>query len=151
VIALFIIPKGFLMLDKLPSLNLGKFLLCTTKASKIGDGMFASDSDEEEPSTTGLTSVNPRTFMRSEEDSDADSDVEEEEKLGRCSVLMRQLALAVVEILLSILLFSPELIIGVVRLVRGSWAQVTGTQNWQPQDAVEKEVQQNLSFVYVFK
>ncbi|CAE7619831.1 unnamed protein product, partial [Symbiodinium necroappetens] len=75
----------------------------------------------------------------------------EEEKLGRCSVLMRQMALAIVEILLSILLFSPELIIGVVRLVRGSWAQVTGTQNWQPQDAVEKEVQQNLSFFYVFK
>lgn len=153
VIALFIIPKGFLMLDKLPSLNLGKFLLCSTKASKIGDGMFSSE-DEDEPSTTGLTtSVNPRTFaLRSEEDSDADSDMEgEEEKLGRCSVLMRQMALAIVEILLSILLFSPELIIGVVRLVRGSWAQVTGTQNWQPQDAVEKEVQQNLSFFYVFK
>ncbi|CAE7227603.1 FKBP65 [Symbiodinium sp. KB8] len=127
VIALFIIPKGFLMLDKLPSLNLGKFLLCSTKASKIGDGMFSSE-DEDEPSTTGLTtSVNPRTFaLRSEEDSDADSDMEgEEEKLGRCSVLMRQMALAIVEILLSILLFSPELIIGVVRLVRGSWAQLS--------------------------
>ncbi|CAE7292180.1 FKBP65 [Symbiodinium natans] len=150
VIALFIIPKGFLMLDKLPSLNLGKFLLCSTKASKIGDGMFSSEDSEDEPSTTALTSVNPRTFMRSEEDSEVESDMEEE-KLGRCSVLMRQMALAIVEILLSILLFSPELIIGVVRLVRGSWAQVTGTQNWQPQDAVEKEVQQNLSFIYVFK
>ena len=46
---------------------------------------------------------------------------------------------ALVEITLSILLFSPELIIGVVRLVNGAWAQVKGKPNWQPQDAVEKD------------
>ena len=49
-----------------------------------------------------------------------------------------------VEITLSILLFSPELIIGVVRLVNGAWAQVKGKPNWQPQDAVEKDCSYNM-------
>lgn len=145
VLALFIIPKGFLMFDKLPSLNLGKWLLCTGKSSKIGDGEFSSSEEDYDQSM-----IPPGARIVRDEDSDSEEEVEEE-KLDRCSVLIRQLALALVEISLSILLFSPELIIGVVRLVRGAWAQVKGKPNWQPQDAVEKEIQQNLSFVYVFR
>lgn len=145
VLALFIIPKGFLILDKLPSLNLGKYLLCTKKSSKIGDGEFSSSDDDYEAMLTARA-------MARDEDSE-DSEDEEEEKLDRCSVLLRQLVLAIVEITLSILLFSlgpralktwhgsgPELIVGVVRLVRGAWAQVKGKPNWQPQDAVEKDL-----------
>ncbi|CAK9089493.1 Peptidylprolyl isomerase [Durusdinium trenchii] len=142
VLALFIIPKGFLMFDKLPSLNLGKWLLCTGKSSKIGDGEFSSSEEDYDQSM-----IPPGARIVRDEDSDSEEEVEEE-KLDRCSVLIRQLALALVEISLSILLFSPELIIGVVRLVRGAWAQVKGKPNWQPQDA---EIQQNLSFVYVFR
>ena len=36
-------------------------------------------------------------------------------------------------ILLSILLYSPELILGVLRMVRATWAQATGSANWKPQ------------------
>ena len=36
-------------------------------------------------------------------------------------------------ILLSILLYSPELILGVLRMVRATWAQTTGSANWKPQ------------------
>lgn len=57
--------------------------------------------------------------------------------LGRCAVLMRQLALSVLEILLSILLYSPELILGVLRMLRASWAQATGSANWKPQAGAE--------------
>jgi len=146
VLALFIIPKGFLMLDKLPSLNLGRFLLCTGKSSKIGDGEFSSEDEYEHAMLT-----RPPTRVIPDPEDSEDSDDEEEEKLDRCSVLMRQLALALVEITLSILLFSPELIIGVVRLVNGAWAQVKGKPNWQPQDAVEKEIEQNLNFCFVFR
>lgn len=146
ILALFIIPKGFLMLDKLPSLNLGKYLLCTGKSSKIGDGEFSSEDEYEHVMLTRP----PTRILPDGEDSD-DSEDEDDEKLDRCSVLIRQQALAMVEITLSILLFSPELIIGVVRLVNGAWAQVKGKPNWQPQDAVEKEIQQNLSFLYVFR
>ena len=97
VLALFIIPKGFLILDKLPSLNLGKYLLCTKKSSKIGDGEFSSSDDDYEAMLTARATAR---------DEDSDDSEDEEEKLDRCSVLSRQLVLAIVEITLSILLFS---------------------------------------------
>ena len=74
--------------------------------------------------------------------------------------------------MLSILLYSPELILGVLRVGRAVWAQSSGSANWKPQefrapprrgprcrnlanlalhDAVEREVEQNLSLCYVFK
>jgi len=150
-LVLFIIPKGFLIFDKLPSLNLGKYLLCTKKASKIGDGTFDSSSEDDDDYL--LVNAGPRTVRSEGEDTEGDSDPEEGEvvKLGRCSVLIRQIGLAFVEIALSILLFSPELVLGVIRLVRGSWSQVSGQQNWTPQDAVEREVEKELSLFYVFK
>ena len=57
--------------------------------------------------------------------------------MGRCAVLLRQLALSVLEILLSILLYSPELILGVLRMLRATWAQATGSANWKPQAGLE--------------
>jgi len=138
VLALFIIPKGFLLLDKLPSLNLGKYCLCTRKASKIGDGK-SFDADSKHFIEPG---------ERQSEDSSSTRSAPP--RLGRCSVLVRQLALAVIEVVLSILLFSPELILGVIRMVRGVWAQATGSASWKPQDAVEKEIEQSLSLWYAF-
>jgi len=152
VLALFIIPKGFLILDKLPSLNCGKYILCTKKASKVGDGGFKSETEDEEDSLVSGVSLSVRDLRSSVEDSDLDnSDAEEEVPLGACSVLIRQLALALIEIILSVLLFSPELILGVIRLVRASWSQVTGSANWQPQEEVENEIRNNLSISYVWK
>jgi len=158
VLALFIVPKGFLILDKLPSLGLGKYCLCTAKASKIGDGSFSDQENEKKRG--GHSRRDARTIQvpheaLSDEDSASEESSEDEDgsphHLGRCSVLYRQLVLALVEILLSLLLFSPELIVGVIRLVRGAWAQVTGSASWQPQDSVEKEIEQSLSVWYVFK
>lgn len=165
VLALFLIPKGFLILDKLPSMGLGRYLLCTRKASKIGDGCF---NDEDSPAENDEYGGNAREVLIARdsdhdlEDSELDdgssddaesveSEAEEQQKLNRCSVLLRQLVLALIEISFSLLLFSPELIIGVIRLFRGAWAQVTGTSSWQPQDAVEREVEESLSVWYVFK
>lgn len=147
VLALFIIPKGFLILDKLPSLRLGRYCLLSRKASKIGDGKFG-DVDEKDVSSQFLS-------IGSADASDSDSSNSSYKKarfrLSRCSVLSRQLALSVIEIVLSILLYSPELILGVLRVARAVWAQSSGSANWKPQDAVEREVEQNLSLWYVFK
>merc|ERR1712070_556955 len=160
ILALFIIPKGFLILDKLPSLNLGRYLVCSKKASKIGDGEFktfercSSDldpswaDDVDAASTAGSSNDSPDAAAPYSLKS---SDSLESQHLNRCSVLLRQLVLALIEILLSLLLFSPELVLGVIRLVRGIWAQATGSATWKPQDEVEKEVEQNLSFCFVFK
>lgn len=151
VLALFIIPKGFLILDKLPSLRLGRICLLSSKASKIGDGTFHNKEMADVPTSS---------FLMSKSNSDTESGASEpsrtetpspEERLGRCSVLMQQLALSVIEIILSILLYSPELILGVLRMVRATWAQTTGSANWKPQDQVEREVETNLSLWYVFK
>jgi len=140
VLALFIIPKGFLMLDKLPSLNLGKYLLCSRKASKIGDGSYARRQSFEKDDAAFI--AREQLSISSSVDS---------QKLNRCSILLRQSVLAIIEVVLSILLFSPELILGVIRMVRGVWAQATGSASWKPQDAVEKEIENCLSFWYVFK
>eukprot|EP00441_Pelagodinium_beii_P045563 CAMPEP_0197624120 /NCGR_PEP_ID=MMETSP1338-20131121/3896_1 /TAXON_ID=43686 ORGANISM="Pelagodinium beii, Strain RCC1491" /NCGR_SAMPLE_ID=MMETSP1338 /ASSEMBLY_ACC=CAM_ASM_000754 /LENGTH=1112 /DNA_ID=CAMNT_0043194219 /DNA_START=135 /DNA_END=3470 /DNA_ORIENTATION=+ len=165
VLALFIIPKGFLILDKLPSLNLGRYCLCTKKASKIGDGTFNSFkrcvSDENASIDLVFHDADTASTSTSEEQ-EAEVDVTapyslkstdslESLNLNRCSILARQLVLALIEIVLSLLLFSPELVLGVIRLVRGIWAQATGSASWQPQDEVEKEVEQNLSLCFVFK
>lgn len=154
VLALFIVPKGFLILDKLPSLGLGRFLLCSTASSKVGDRAISDHEDDKliENGQQSLASEHLRELVE-EEVSESESEEEKEPapKLGRCSVLIRQLVLSLIEIALSVLLFSPELVVGVVRLVRGAWAQITGSAAWQPQDAVEKEVEQNLSVLYVFK
>jgi hypothetical protein len=153
VLALFIVPKGFLILDKLPSLGLGRFLLCSNASSKVGD-RAVSDTEDDKLLDSGYESLATERLREMEEEtweSDSDDEKDRAPKLGRCSVLVRQLVLSLVEIALSVLLFSPELIVGVFRLVRGAWAQVTGSAAWQPQDAVEKEVEQNLSVWYVFK
>mmetsp|Transcript_72456 Transcript_72456/g.169717 ORF Transcript_72456/g.169717 Transcript_72456/m.169717 type:complete len:1103 (-) Transcript_72456:61-3369(-) len=145
VLALFIIPKGFLILDKLPSLRLGRYCLLSQKASKIGDGEFKDQ--EKEVSSRFLSTGSP-------EASDSDSGSSRTKalsELSRCSVLARQLGLSVIEIVLSILLYSPELVLGVLRCCRGVWAQASGSASWKPQDAVEREVEQNLSLWYVFK
>ena len=153
VLALFIIPKGFLILDKLPSLRLGRVCLLSSRASKIGDGTFHNKEMADVPTSS---------FLMSKSNSDTESGTSEPTRtetppvrpqrlLSRCSVLMRQLALSVIEIILSILLYSPELILGVLRLVRATWAQTTGSANWKPQDTVEREIEKNLSLWYVFK
>ncbi|CAE7335536.1 unnamed protein product, partial [Symbiodinium pilosum] len=147
VLALFIIPKGFLILDKLPSLRLGRYCLLSRKASKIGDGKFG-EVGEKDVSSQFLSIGSPDA---SDSDSSASSFKKARFRLSRCSVLARQLALSVIEILLSILLYSPELILGALRVVRATWAQASGSANWKPQDAVEREVEQNLSLWYVFK
>lgn len=139
VLALFIIPKGFLILDKLPSLNLGKYLLCTRKASKIGDGSYARSQISEKDDAAFIARADSASSSMSGQ------------TLNRCSILLRQSVLAIIEVVLSILLFSPELILGVIRMVRGVWAQATGSASWKPQDAVEKEIENCLSLWYVFK
>ncbi|CAE8619086.1 unnamed protein product, partial [Polarella glacialis] len=145
ILALFIIPKGFLILDKLPSLRLGKYLLCTSKPSKIGDGTFNAGK------TPGDTKEGSNVINGNAGISDGGSGEDDERHLNRCSVLVRQLTLAIIEILLSLFLFSPELVLGVIRIARGVWAQVTGCASWQPQDQVEREIEQNLSFCYVLR
>jgi len=162
VLALFIIPKGFLILDKLPSLNLGRYCLCTTKASKVGDGkftLFKRQVSANEPDLD-LDETSTAATSESSEVQEADgmapcslksSDSLERQHFSRCEVLARQLVLAIIEIVLSLLLFSPELVLGVIRLVKGILAQATGSATWKPQDEVEKEVEQNLSLCYVFK
>ncbi|CAJ1370608.1 unnamed protein product [Effrenium voratum] len=151
VLALFIIPKGFLILDKLPSLRLGRFCLLSSKSSKVGDGKFEAEQDltRQDIAFCSLSKCFPDTesgVWPSETSISSSPRV-----LGRCQVLVRQLGLSVIEIVLSIFLYSPELILGVLRLWRGVWAQASGSASWKPQDAVEREVEQNLSLWYVFK
>lgn len=96
VLALFIIPKGFLILDKLPSLNLGKYILCTGKSSKVGDGEFSTEDEYEH---ANLTRPPTRVLADAEDSDESDgdgTDEEVEERLDRCSILIRQLALALV-------------------------------------------------------
>ena len=66
----------------------GKYLLCTGKSSKIGDGEFSSEDEYEHVMLTRP----PTRILPDGEDSD-DSEDEDDEKLDRCSVLIRQLAL----------------------------------------------------------
>jgi hypothetical protein len=153
-LALFFFPKAFLILDKLPSLNLGKYVLCTRKASKIGDGRFKEFKDPDDDAVKSSTNSSEMDSEEVSEETEVDLvDVDELEvpALSRCDVLIRQLVLAVIDVALSFLLYCPELILGVVRLAKGVWAQVTGSASWKPQDAVEKEIEQNLSVWYVFK
>eukprot|EP00435_Cladocopium_sp_Y103_P001735 s1756_g1.t1 len=130
VLALFIIPKGFLILDKLPSLRLGRVCLLSSKASKIGDGTFHNKEMADVPTSS---------FLMSKSNSDTESGTSEPSRTEAWKIL------------LSILLYSPELILGVLRMVRATWAQTTGSANWKPQDQVEREVETNLSLWYVFK
>merc|ERR1712070_146174 len=140
--------------------NLGRYLVCSKKASKIGDGEFKTfercSSDLDPSWADDVDAASTAASSNNSPDAAApyslkSSDSLESQHLNRCSVLLRQLVLALIEILLSLLLFSPELVLGVIRLVRGIWAQATGSATWKPQDEVEKEVEQNLSLCFVFK
>ncbi len=66
----------------------GRYLLCTGKSSKIGDGEFSSEDEYEHAMLT-----RPPTRAFPDPEDSEESDDEEDEKLDRCSVLMRQLAL----------------------------------------------------------
>eukprot|EP00928_Gymnodinium_smaydae_P019825 TRINITY_DN17635_c0_g2_i1.p1 TRINITY_DN17635_c0_g2~~TRINITY_DN17635_c0_g2_i1.p1 ORF type:complete len:1148 (-),score=208.64 TRINITY_DN17635_c0_g2_i1:45-3488(-) len=162
IFALFIIPKGFLILDKLPSCGLGQ--RCQ---SSDEDEDSSSDSDEEigvrHHSTRsriyGSASSRISTWSTGTSVADLASDSDELDEpegpqLSRCGVLIRQLALALVEVLMSLLLFSPEVIIGCIRLVKGMQAQITGRAGWVPQDVVEKQVEEKVGgrggFMFVF-
>eukprot|EP00421_Protoceratium_reticulatum_P069767 CAMPEP_0168405122 /NCGR_PEP_ID=MMETSP0228-20121227/24981_1 /TAXON_ID=133427 /ORGANISM="Protoceratium reticulatum, Strain CCCM 535 (=CCMP 1889)" /LENGTH=134 /DNA_ID=CAMNT_0008418745 /DNA_START=1 /DNA_END=405 /DNA_ORIENTATION=+ len=61
------------------------------------------------------------------------------------------MVLAVIEIVLSVLLYGPELLVGVLRLCNGIRAQITGRQSWVPQATVEMEVESKLTLCYVFR
>mmetsp|Transcript_52932 Transcript_52932/g.123928 ORF Transcript_52932/g.123928 Transcript_52932/m.123928 type:complete len:1188 (-) Transcript_52932:60-3623(-) len=59
--------------------------------------------------------------------------------------------LILLEIILSILLYSPELIEGCLRLLCAVWAQISGFSSWTPQDQVEREVEASLSVFYALR
>lgn len=61
----------------------------------------------------------------------------------------KALALSILEGLLSLLVYSPECVVGVVRGSMAFSAFVTGVNSWKPQDAVEREIELRLGFRYV--
>jgi len=160
---LFVLPKVFLIVDKLPSFGLRAACCRTRRFTKVKQG---SGSDEE-AADMHLTTPGP-PFSADEEECDEEpssqSSAEESEGgLQEDSVrrpldgrgchqrLCMQLGLGMIEVGLSFLLYCPELVLGCIRLFQGIRAQVTGQQTWVPQDAVEKEVEDNLSLGYIFK
>lgn len=170
VLGLFLIPKGLLILDQIPSCKLN--LHCCKRREKSKRQLEMANDGSSDEDGLGCICDAPH------DDEDFDSDLDDEEgvgtrsialdghehvdvlneeahdavaRLGQGGVLVRQLLLAIIEIALSVVLFSPELIIGCIRMLRGMWSQVTGKQNWVPQDVVEKQVELELSFMYVFK
>merc|ERR1719183_1945678 len=84
------------------------------------------------------------------DEGDSDEEAPDGDSSGSC-ILVKQLVLGLVELGMSLFLFPPELIVGCVRLCLGIWSQVTGQQNWTPQDLVEKEIEEDLSMAYAFK
>eukprot|EP00929_Paragymnodinium_shiwhaense_P067525 TRINITY_DN33977_c0_g1_i1.p1 TRINITY_DN33977_c0_g1~~TRINITY_DN33977_c0_g1_i1.p1 ORF type:complete len:1124 (-),score=179.86 TRINITY_DN33977_c0_g1_i1:84-3455(-) len=146
VLALFIVPKGFLLLDKLPSCKCGQ--RCRSHGHRA-----ASHGDEEAGAARGIYTKGVET--ESEEEIDVDEKKMAKLPYSRCGMIARQMFLALLEVLMSLLFFSPEMVIGVIRIVNGTKAQITGFSGWKPQDLVEKEVDEKVAgtggFWYVFQ
>mmetsp|Transcript_35944 Transcript_35944/g.84168 ORF Transcript_35944/g.84168 Transcript_35944/m.84168 type:complete len:1170 (+) Transcript_35944:62-3571(+) len=79
-----------------------------------------------------------------------EEDLEEGEQMTFQNAMRKGLLISL-EIVLSILLYSPELIEGCLRLMCAVWAQISGFSSWTPQDQVEREVEQSLSIVYAVR
>jgi len=112
-ISIFVIPKGLLALDLIPSFRFG--------ARKPDEGCSY------EPSAKGPVAVIRR----------------EETLASGCGMLWTRLLLSVVEAVLSVLIFGPECLLGLQRMCNAYWSQISGRVTWVPQAVVDKEVEKN--------
>eukprot|EP00927_Polykrikos_kofoidii_P011821 TRINITY_DN15053_c0_g1_i1.p1 TRINITY_DN15053_c0_g1~~TRINITY_DN15053_c0_g1_i1.p1 ORF type:complete len:1197 (-),score=178.02 TRINITY_DN15053_c0_g1_i1:19-3090(-) len=132
ILALFLLPKMFLVIHKLPSLRCGH---------RLGNSVATKTQTV---ASSGIVGSNTQL--------DGEALVEAPaEKLGCWGILWRQLLLGMIELCLSVLLYGPELVVGFLRLLRALHSQITGRQSWVPQDVVEKEIDDKLSLWYVFR
>jgi hypothetical protein len=135
VITLFILPNAFMVLGYIPSLNYGEAL--RQQRARRGQTRDAPLS---------LDVGGPSTFDRRVSFT---PQANEEAISGGCRC-GRLVLLILLDIFFSVVLYAPEQVEGWLRLLRGIWSQITGQQNWVPQEQVEKEVERELSLRYAF-
>jgi len=143
VFTLFIMPNAFMLLGYIPTLGFGEGFRAYRANFGVTPPTRSGAGDLEQPLATMSMESSGR------EVSGHASSASAANRTGICSC--RRLVLILLEIAFSVVLYSPEQIEGWLRLVRGVWAQISGTSNWVPQAKVEEEVEQNLSFCYVWR
>jgi len=118
--SLFVIPKGLLFLDTIPSLR-----LCSKRNHDDSETGYVYEPAQSSPH-----------FVPSQR--------------RRCSCIgvvriAQKLILSVVEAVLSVLVFGPECFIGMRRMMLAYWAQISGHVMWTPQAQVDQEVEEEVS------
>jgi hypothetical protein len=116
--ALFVIPKGLLILDMIPSLELRK--------------------KEERPGVLYTPAV------------DSPVPPPPKEKVNGCTLFLRMIYLAAIELILSALIFGPECLLGLQRMFLAYFAQISGKVVWRPQAQVDREIEEHTMGVSVF-
>jgi hypothetical protein len=111
--SLFILPKGLLVLDMVPSLGLGQ---------KKREPGFLYESSADNPEGKRRTN--------------------EFERMSGASLFWHKIFLSFLEAVLSALVFGPECLVGFHRAFLSYTAQITGKVAWRPQAAVDKEVEE---------
>jgi hypothetical protein len=115
--SLFILPKGLLVLDMVPSLKLGK--------------------KHRDPSVMEEIIYEP-----SADNPDGKRRANEWDRMSGPSLFWHKIILSVMEAVLSALVFGPECLVGFHRSFLAYSAQITGKVAWRPQAAVDKEVEE---------
>eukprot|EP00811_Abedinium_folium_P001093 NODE_109_length_3629_cov_7.384923.p1 GENE.NODE_109_length_3629_cov_7.384923~~NODE_109_length_3629_cov_7.384923.p1 ORF type:complete len:1157 (+),score=349.21 NODE_109_length_3629_cov_7.384923:68-3538(+) len=172
VLALFVIPNALMILGYLPSLRLCQRLCCRRNAVLAGSVQSGGSPSMSMNDAASPQSESPRPVVFLQPATDVESVVPSSlqlpasafaslgqqrlisplpERRNRRLRCVQLIVLVLLEILLSVLLYAPELIEGPIRLIQGIRAQITGKQTWVPQDQVEKDVEANLSLLYVFR
>jgi hypothetical protein len=112
LISLFVLPKGLLVLDMIPSLGL-------SRRWRVAGLEYVPSADAPRPPP-------PR-------------------KGSACAQFLSKLLLSLVEAVLSALIFGPECLVGLHRMLLSYSSQITGKVAWKPQAAVDKEVEEQTT------
>jgi hypothetical protein len=112
--SLFILPKGLLVLDMVPSMKLGQ--------RKREPGFIYEPSAE-----------NPDGARREQA----------WDRMSGMELFWYKIFLSLLEAILSALVFGPECLVGFHRAFLSYKAQITGKVAWRPQAAVDKEVEES--------
>jgi hypothetical protein len=111
--SLFILPKGLLVLDMVPSLKLGQ---------RKREPGFLYEPSADNPDGKRRANVFDR--------------------MSGPSLFWHKIFLSIMEAILSALVFGPECLVGLHRAWLAYSAQITGKVAWRPQAAVDKEVEE---------
>jgi hypothetical protein len=112
--SLFILPKGLLVLDMVPSLKLGR---------RNREPGFVYEPSFDNPEGKRQAS--------------------EFDRMSGASLFWHKIFLSFLEAVLSALVFGPECLVGFHRSFLAYSAQITGKVAWRPQAAVDKEVEES--------